>query len=461
MRTRLIPPRRYRTHADFQTALRYRQNHPLSPNPLSLIRQIVNKIRLKNAKIAASKRYIETHGSLMNPLLDQLKPYPFARLREAMQGIDAPEGMAPVPLHIGEPKHPTPKVITDALTASLAELSKYPLSAGLPELRQACADWIARRYDGLSVDPDTEILPVLGSREALFSFAQAVLAHVSDDLRPVVLSPNPFYQIYEGAAILGGGEIHFANCPAPSFNPDWKSVPEDIWQRTRLMFVCSPNNPSGSVLQLDDWREIFDLQDKYGFIVASDECYSEIYFDGNKPIGCLQAAAQLGRGNKNLVMFTSLSKRSNAPGLRSGFVAGDKALLEKFLLYRTYHGSAMSIPVQRASIAAWNDEAHAAENRRLYQEKFDRVIPILQEVFDVRLPDASFYIWLKIPDGDDLAFAKNLWQKAAIQVLPGRFLARDTKEGNPGEGYVRIALVADVESCVKAAETIVALYRQA
>ena len=395
----------------------------------------------------------------MNPLLDQLQPYPFARLREAMQGINPPEGVTPVHLHIGEPKHPTPEVITNALTASLHELEKYPLTAGLPELRQACADWMRRRYDGLTVNPDTEVLPVLGSREALFSFVQTVLNPVSDDLKPVVLSPNPFYQIYEGAAILGGGEIRFANCPAPSFKPDWKSITEDVWQRTKVMFVCSPNNPSGSVLQLEDWKEIFDLQDKYGFIIASDECYSEIYFDGNKPIGGLQAAAQLGRGNRNIVMFTSLSKRSNVPGLRSGFVAGDAELLKNFLLYRTYHGSAMSIPVQRASIAAWNDEEHVIANRRLYQEKFDRVIPILQQTFDVKLPDASFYIWLKVPDGDDLAFAKNLWQKAAIQVLPGRFLARDTEWGNPGEGYVRIALVADVDSCVKAAETIVSLYR--
>ena len=395
----------------------------------------------------------------MNPLLNQLQPYPFARLREAMQGINPPEGVTPVHLHIGEPKHPTPEVITNALTASLHELEKYPLTAGLPELRQACADWLQRRYDGLTVNPDTEVLPVLGSREALFSFVQAVLNPVSDDLKPVVLSPNPFYQIYEGAAILGGGEIRFANCPAPSFKPDWKSITEDVWQRTKVMFVCSPNNPSGSVLQLEDWKEIFDLQDKYGFIIASDECYSEIYFDGNKPIGGLQAAAQLGRGNRNIVMFTSLSKRSNVPGLRSGFVAGDAELLKNFLLYRTYHGSAMSIPVQRASIAAWNDEEHVIANRRLYQEKLDRVIPILQQVFDVKLPDASFYIWLKVPDGDDLAFAKNLWQKAAIQVLPGRFLARDTEWGNPGEGYVRIALVADVDSCVQAAETIVSLYR--
>ena len=396
----------------------------------------------------------------MNPLLNQLQPYPFARLREAMRDWTTPADLQPVHLQIGEPKHATPKIITDALAASLAELSKYPLTAGLPELRQACTNWAARRYQGVELNPDTEVLPVLGSREALFSFVQALLNPVSDGLKPVVVSPNPFYQIYEGAALLGGGEIRFANCPAPSFKPDWRSIGENLWRRTQLVFVCSPNNPSGSVLQLDDWKELFDLQDKYGFTIASDECYSEIYFDGEKPIGGLEAAHKLGRGNKGLVMFTSLSKRSSVPGLRSGFVAGDAEILSRFLLYRTYHGSAMGIPVQHASIAAWNDEQHVIENRRLYQKKFDRVLPILQQAFDVRRPDASFYIWLKVPGGDDLAFAKKLWQEAAIQVLPGRFLARDTEYGNPGEGYVRIALVADVDTCVKAAETIVALYQK-
>ena len=396
----------------------------------------------------------------MNPLLNQLQPYPFARLREAMRDWTTPAGLQPVHLQIGEPKHATPQIITDALAASLAELSKYPLTAGLPELRQACANWAARRYQGVELNPDTEVLPVLGSREALFSFVQALLNPVSDGLKPVVVSPNPFYQIYEGAALLGGGEIRLANCAAPSFKPDWRSIGENLWRRTQLVFVCSPNNPSGSVLQLDDWKELFDLQDRYGFTIASDECYSEIYFDGEKPIGGLEAAHKLGRGNKGLVMFTSLSKRSSVPGLRSGFVAGDAEILSRFLLYRTYHGSAMGIPVQHASIAAWNDEQHVVENRRLYQEKFDRVLPILQQAFDVKRPDASFYIWLKVPGGDDLAFAKKLWQEAAIQVLPGRFLARDTEYGNPGEGYVRIALVADVDTCVKAAETIVALYQK-
>ncbi len=394
----------------------------------------------------------------MNPRLQALQPYPFARLREAMQDIEAPAGLTPVPLHIGEPKHPTPAVITEALTAALPQLSAYPLSAGILPLRQACANFLSRRYD-LHLDPEREILPVLGSREALFAFVQTVI-DASGDRKPVVLSPNPFYQIYEGAALLAGADICFANCPAPDFKPDWGSVPEAVWQRTQLVFVCSPNNPSGSVLQTHEWAELFALQDRYGFIIAADECYAEIYFDGKPPVGCLQAAAKLGRSNRDLVMFASLSKRSNAPGLRSGFVAGDAALLEPFLLYRTYHGSAMSLPVQMASIAAWNDEAHAAENRRLYQEKFDQVLPILAEAFEVNRPDASFYVWLKIPDSDDLAFARRLWQQAAIQVLPGRFLARDTEQGNPGCGYVRIALVAPLAECVTAAKTMVAIQNQ-
>lgn len=393
----------------------------------------------------------------MNSHFAQLKPYPFARLREAMQGILPPEGVAPIPLHIGEPKHPTPKVIKDALTQSLDNLAKYPLTQGELTLREACSNWIKRRYDGLKVCAETEILPVLGSREALFSFVQTILDPVAAE-RPVVVSPNPFYQIYEGATLLGGGEIVFADCRAPDFLPDWNSVPEEKWQRCKLVFVCSPDNPSGSVLSKEDWQQLFNLQDRYGFVIASDECYSEIYFNGKKPIGCLQAAHELGRGFDGIVMFTSLSKRSNVPGLRSGFVAGDAKLLKNFLLYRTYHGSAMSLPVQAASIAAWNDEAHAEENRRLYQEKFDKVLPILRQQFEVKLPQASFYIWLRIPDGDDLSFAQELFAYTGIQVLPGRFFGRDSGKGNPGEGYVRIALVETVETCVSAAKKLVEWY---
>lgn len=392
----------------------------------------------------------------MNPHLQQLQPYPFARLREAVQGIVPPAHLTEIPLYIGEPKHPAPRVIREALLQSLDELSKYPLTLGLPELRQACADWLKRRYDELTLNPDSEILPVLGSREALFSFVQTVLNEAE---APVVVSPNPFYQIYEGATLLGGGKIVFANTVAPNFLPDWNSVAAEDWARCRLLFVCSPDNPTGSVLQQKDWEQLFELQDRYGFIIASDECYSEIYFDGKKPLGCLQAALECGRSFDKLVMFTSLSKRSNVPGLRSGFVAGDAKLLKDFLLYRTYHGSAMSLPVQRASIAAWNDEAHVVENRALYQAKFDRVLPILRQKFDVRLPDASFYIWLRIPDGDDLRFTQELYRDTGVLVLPGRFFARETANGNPGKGFVRIALVDELEKCVEAAQRIIDWYR--
>jgi succinyldiaminopimelate transaminase len=394
----------------------------------------------------------------MNSHLNQLHPYPFARLREAMQSITPPDGISEIPLYIGEPKHPTPAVLTDALIAALPDLSKYPAALGLPELRQACANWLRRRYDGLTLNPDTQILPILGSREALFSFVQAALDPVAAE-KPVVVSPNPFYQIYEGATLLANGEIVYANTTAPRFLPDWHSVPADKWTRCKIVFVCSPDNPTGSVLTRDDWAQLFELQDKYGFIIASDECYAEIYFDGHKPIGCLQAAAELGRSFDNIIMFTSLSKRSNAPGLRSGFVAGDEKLLKPFLLYRTYHGSAMSLPVQRASIAAWNDEAHVEANRRAYQQKFDRVVPILRQKFSVTMPQASFYIWLAIPDGDDLRFTQELYRATGVQVLPGRFFARDTEHGNPGKGYVRIALVDEIEKCVEAAERIVAWYQ--
>ena len=394
----------------------------------------------------------------MNSHLNQLHPYPFARLREAMQGITPPEGISEIPLYIGEPKHPTPAVLTDALIAALPELSKYPAALGLPELRQACANWLRRRYDSLTLNPDTQILPILGSREALFSFVQAALDPVAGE-KPVVVSPNPFYQIYEGATILGNGEIVYANTVAPRFLPDWGSVPDEKWARCKIVFVCSPDNPTGSVLTRDDWAQLFELQDKYGFIIASDECYAEIYFDGQKPIGCLQAAAELGRSFDNIIMFTSLSKRSNAPGLRSGFVAGDEKLLKPFLLYRTYHGSAMSLPVQRASIAAWNDEAHVEANRCAYQQKFDRVVPILRQKFSVTMPQASFYIWLPIPNGDDLRFTQELYRATGVQVLPGRFFARDTEHDNPGKGYVRIALVDEIEKCVEAAERIVAWYQ--
>lgn len=393
----------------------------------------------------------------MNPKLELLQPYPFARLRKLMDGLEPPADLQPISLHIGEPKHPTPSVLTDALIQHLDGLAAYPATAGIPELRQACAQWLMRRYSGVKINPDTEVLPVLGSREALFAFTQTIIDN-NTEYQPVVVSPNPFYQIYEGSALLAGARVEYVNCRAPHFMPQWQEIDQNTWPKVQLVFVCSPGNPSGAVMNLDEWKKLFDLQDKYGFVITSDECYSEIYFDDdNKPLGALQAASQLGRTFNRLIMFTSLSKRSNAPGLRSGFVAGDSKLLADFLLYRTYHGSAMSLPTQYASIAAWNDEEHVIANRNLYREKFDKVIPILQQKFALHKPDASFYLWLNVPDCDDLAFTQKLWQKAAIRVLPGRYLARNTPYGNSGAGFVRIALVSSVEECVEAANRMVKL----
>lgn len=393
----------------------------------------------------------------MNPFLSLLQPYPFARLRDLMQDIKPSAELTPISLHIGEPKHPTPPLITEAFTHHLNGLASYPLTAGLPELRQSCADWLQRRYPEVRLDAANQILPVLGSREALFAFTQSMI-HSQTNSQPVVISPNPFYQIYEGAALLAGARIAYVNCQAPDFMPQWQQIDEETWENVQLVFVCSPSNPSGAVMNLAEWQKLFALQDRYHFVIASDECYSEIYFDDqNPPLGALQAARLLERDFHNLIMFTSLSKRSNVPGLRSGFVAGDAELLKNFLLYRTYHGSAMSLPVQYASIAAWQDEQHVIENRNLYRQKFDHVLPILQKKFTISKPDASFYLWLPVPDGDDLAFTRLLWEKAAIQVLPGRFLARDTEYGNSGKGFVRIALVAPLADCIEAAQRMVTL----
>lgn len=356
----------------------------------------------------------------MNSLMQQLNPYPFARLRALMQDINPPESVQPVMLHIGEPKHATPQVIQDALVNNLSGLAKYPASKGIPELRAACSAWLKRRYQ-LDVDAETQILPVNGSREALFAFVQVVL-DAQSDVKPVVISPNPFYQIYEGATLLAGGEVVYVNCNAPDFMPAWQDINEATWQRTQLVFVCSPGNPSGAVMQLEDWQQLFALQDQYGFVIASDECYSEIYFGDDAPLGSLQAASKLGHSWDDLVMFTSLSKRSNVPGLRSGFVAGDAKWMAAFLEYRTYHGSAMGLPIQHASIAAWNDEEHVRLNQALYQQKFDLFVGKLQAAYEVNIPDASFYVWLKVPNGNDVAYTQRLWQTQGVQVLPGRLL---------------------------------------
>jgi N-succinyldiaminopimelate aminotransferase len=400
----------------------------------------------------------------MNPLLNKLQPYPFERLRGLTAGITPNAALRPISLGIGEPKHPTPAFIKEALSAALDGLASYPATAGEPALRQACADWTERRY-GLRLDAATQILPVNGSREALFALAQAVIDpnQHRDAGGPAVVSPNPFYQIYEGAALLAGARVVFANSdPARNFAADWSSIPESTWATTQLLFVCSPGNPTGAVMPLDEWAKLFELSDRFGFVIASDECYSEIYFregPGAAPLGGLEAAAKLGRTDfKNLIALTSLSKRSNVPGLRSGFVSGDAAIIKAFLLYRTYHGSAMSPAVQRASVAAWNDEAHVVENRALYRQKFERVTPILSSVMDVALPDAGFYLWAKVPahvcGGDDAVFTRELLAQYNVAVLPGSYLAREAGGVNPGQGRVRMALVAGVDECVEAAERI-------
>ncbi len=390
----------------------------------------------------------------MNPLLARLHPYPFERLRELTRGIVPDAAYRPISLGIGEPKHATPELIKRALTDNLAGLASYPATAGEPKLREACAAWVQRRY-GVTLDAATQVLPVIGSREALFSLAQTVI----DPTKPgaTVVCPNPFYQIYEGAALLAGAQPFYANSdPARNFAVDWASVPEAIWVRTQLLYVCSPGNPTGAVMPLAEWKTLFELSDRHGFVIASDECYSEIYFRDEPPLGGLEAATQLGRKDfRNLVALTSLSKRSNVPGMRSGFVAGDAAILKQFLLYRTYHGSAMSPVVQAASIAAWGDEAHVVDNRNLYRTKFAQVTPLLGNVMDVALPDAGFYLWAGVPGGDDVAFALQLLAQYNVAVLPGSLLARESGGINPGAGRIRMALVAGVDECLEAAHRIV------
>ncbi|TEA78042.1 succinyldiaminopimelate transaminase [Allopusillimonas ginsengisoli] len=390
----------------------------------------------------------------MNPHLSTLQPYPFAKLRALLAQAQSPAAhLAPINLSIGEPKHATPPFIATALQQATGGLSTYPPTKGDPALRTAIADWIARRYSIARPDPDTQVLPVLGSREALFSFAQVV---VDPGAEGVVVCPNPFYQIYEGAALLAGARPYFINAQAErGFGYDWLSVPAEVWRKTQLVFICSPGNPAGNIMSLDDWRTLFSLSDEHGFAIASDECYSEIYFDeSNRPLGGLQAATLLGRPDfRNLVCFSSLSKRSNVPGLRSGFVAGDARLIEHYLLYRTYHGSAMSAVVSDASIAAWQDEAHVVENRRLYREKFEAVLPVLGPLMGTGWPDASFYLWAQTP-GSDTDFVRDLYGATGVTALPGSFLARSAHGVNPGAGRIRIALVAPKAHCIEAAQRI-------
>jgi N-succinyldiaminopimelate aminotransferase len=400
----------------------------------------------------------------MNPLLASLQPYPFERLRQLFAGVTPNPQLQHISLGIGEPKHATPEFIKEALTASLdTALSGYPATAGELRMREACGNWLQRRYN-IAINPATQVLPVNGSREALFSLTQAVVNPTKSGNDPIVISPNPFYQIYEGATLLGGGKPYYVpNTAENNYAADWDAVPADVWAQTQLLFVCSPGNPTGKIMPLEEWQKLFELSEKYGFVIASDECYSEIYFRDEPPLGGLEAASLLGyKDFKRLVAFTSLSKRSNVPGLRSGFVAGDAAILKDFLLYRTYHGCAMSGVVQAASIAAWNDEAHVVENRNLYRTKFAQVTPVLAEVMDVKLPDASFYLWAGVPaawNNSDTDFARELYAAEHVTVLPGSYIAREAHGFNPGQGRVRMALVAETAECLEAAHRIARFIR--
>ena len=381
----------------------------------------------------------------MNPLLGRLQPYPFEKLRALLEGVTPNPALRPIGLQIGEPRHATPELVKAALAGALEGLAAYPATAGSPALREAIVAWLARRYALPALDAATQVLPVNGSREALFAFAQTVIDPGGGAAR--VACPNPFYQIYEGAALLAGAQPVFLNDGMDFDALDWAGV--------QLAYVCSPGNPTGRVLKLEDWRRLFELSDRHRFVIAADECYSELYYDElQPPLGALQAAQQLGRaGFERVVSFSSLSKRSNAPGLRSGFVAGDAAILQRFLLYRTYHGSAMSLPVQQASIAAWRDEEHVRANRRLYAEKYRAVLPLVAAPLHAQMPAGGFYLWLRTPV-DDTRFARELQRQYNVLVLPGSLLARDAHGVNPGRNHVRIALVAPLDECVEAMQRI-------
>jgi len=396
----------------------------------------------------------------MNPRLDLLRPYPFERLRALLAGAIPPATLPHIPLSIGEPKHTPPAFVGEALTRALHTLGSYPMALGLPELRGTIARWLERRFvlPAGAVDAESMVLPVNGTREGLFAFVQAVV----DPARaaPAVLMPNPFYQIYEGAALLAGAEPVYLDCDvATGYLPDLEAVPATTWERCQLLFLCTPGNPTGAVMPPEYLRRVLELSDRFGFVVASDECYSEIYLDESRPPpGLLQAAHAAGNTSfERCVAFHSLSKRSSVPGLRSGFVAGDPRILAGFRLYRTYHGCAVPVHTQLASIPAWNDEAHVADNRRLYREKFARVVPMLRDVLEVDVPQGAFYLWLAV--GDDEAFTRELFARQHVTVLPGSYLARDTAAGNPGRGRVRVSLVASVDDCAEAARRMVKFIR--
>lgn len=400
----------------------------------------------------------------MNPDLDRLHPYPFEKLAELEAGAEPPADRKHIPLSIGEPRHAPPAMVLDTLREALPEIARYPATRGEPALRRAMADWLTRRFALTpgQLDPEANVLPVAGTREALFAIAQAVVDRDSGDQPPVVLMPNPFYQIYEGAALLAGAEpYYYPTLPDNGFLPDFDAIPEAIWQRAQLLYVCSPGNPSGAVIDATRYRDLLTKAARFDVVVAADECYSEIYFDEQEPpTGLLEVAGERGGEApfENVIVFHSLSKRSNLPGLRSGLVAGDAALLKRFLRYRSYQGCALPLPTQRASITAWNDEDHVRANRGFYREKFEAVLDILEPVagIEVRRPDAGFYLWAGV-NGDERDFARRLFAEQNVTVLPGRFLSRETDGVNPGAGFVRMALVAEIDDCVEAAERIRAM----
>lgn len=391
----------------------------------------------------------------MNPDLTRLQPYPFEKIRTLLAGVTPPAHLPAVSLAIGEPKHATPDIIRQAVAENLAGLNGYPPTKGEPALREAISQWLTLRFQlpTNSVNPDQHVLPVNGTREALFSFAQIALDKTPN---AAVLMPNPFYQIYEGAALLAGAEPIFLNCTAENgFIPDFDAVSPEMWRRCQLLYTCTPGNPTGAVMSLDTMQQLIELAEKYDFLIASDECYSELYFDENQPPpGLLQAAALMGNTEyKRCLVFNSLSKRSNAPGMRSGFIAGDKDVLAQYLLYRTYHGCAMPPTFQKASTVAWQDENHVIENRTMYRKKFNSVLEILQPVMSVNMPDAGFFLWPQTPISDDI-FTQQLYQQQHVNVVPGSYLSRDTPTGNPGQHRIRMALVAPEQACIDAANRV-------